>query len=165
MLREDSTGQLNVVGLIELEVKNIGQLKKTIEQAQANRHIGTTSFNKASSRSHAIIQFKVLPAGTASETTTENVVNQKTQSPSSPNSLASRSGPTAKFLARPSSILANSNKSKNDTVKPFRIMFIDLAGSERGIDAQNNQHDNRKEGAEINQSLLAVRFLYFFSHF
>lgn len=156
MLREDSTGQLNVVGLIELEVKNIGQLKKTIEQAQANRHIGTTSFNKASSRSHAIIQFKVLPAG-VSETTSENVVNQKTQSPSSPNSLASRSGPTTKFLARPSSILANKSKN-NDTVKPFRIMFIDLAGSERGIDAQNNQHDNRKEGAEINQSLLAVRF-------
>jgi hypothetical protein len=40
--------------------------------------------------------------------------------------------------------------------KPFRILFIDLAGSERGIDAQNNQNDNRKEGAEINQSLLAV---------
>lgn len=40
-------------------------------------------------------------------------------------------------------------------------MFIDLAGSERGIDAQNNLYDNRKEGAEINQSLLAVRYYYF----
>jgi hypothetical protein len=40
--------------------------------------------------------------------------------------------------------------------KAFRVLFIDLAGSERGIDAQNNQNDNRKEGAEINQSLLAV---------
>ena len=43
-------------------------------------------------------------------------------------------------------------------MKPgVKILFIDLAGSERGIDAQNNRSDNRKEGAEINQSLLAVR--------
>lgn len=50
------------------------------------------------------------------------------------------------------------HSNNSNTGKPFRLLFIDLAGSERGIDAQNNIKDNRKEGAEINQSLLAVSF-------
>jgi hypothetical protein len=49
------------------------------------------------------------------------------------------------------------NNGVNKTPTTHRVLFIDLAGSERGIDAQNNINDNRKEGAEINQSLLAVR--------
>jgi hypothetical protein len=50
----------------------------------------------------------------------------------------------------------NTGLNRKQEPLPFRVNFIDLAGSERGIDAQNNQNDNRKEGAEINQSLLAV---------
>ena len=54
------------------------------------------------------------------------------------------------------------NSGGNKTLSTHRVLFIDLAGSERGIDAQNNLNDNRKEGAEINQSLLAVSELRFF---
>jgi len=50
----------------------------------------------------------------------------------------------------------NSALVRETASRPLRVLFIDLAGSERGIDAQNNRSDNRKEGAEINQSLLAV---------
>jgi len=35
-------------------------------------------------------------------------------------------------------------------------MFIDLAGSERAADAVNSSRQTRIEGADINQSLLAV---------
>lgn len=39
----------------------------------------------------------------------------------------------------------------------FRISFIDLAGSERASDVTDTDKQTRLEGAEINQSLLAVR--------
>lgn len=37
-----------------------------------------------------------------------------------------------------------------------RISFIDLAGSERAADAKDSDKQAKLEGAEINQSLLAV---------
>ncbi|KAK2506949.1 hypothetical protein MC885_005433 [Smutsia gigantea] len=37
-----------------------------------------------------------------------------------------------------------------------RISFIDLAGSERAADARDSDRQTKMEGAEINQSLLAV---------
>ena len=61
--------------------------------------------------------------------------------------------PNPNQIHRPFTAGASVPKQNN---KNFRVLFIDLAGSERGIDAQNNEKDNRKEGAEINQSLLAV---------
>ena len=39
----------------------------------------------------------------------------------------------------------------------FRLVFIDLAGSERATDAQNNLRQTRREGAQINSSLLALK--------
>jgi hypothetical protein len=39
----------------------------------------------------------------------------------------------------------------------LRLIFIDLAGSERATDAQNNQRQTRREGAQINWSLLALK--------
>ena len=66
-----------------------------------------------------------------------------------------------KFSTVKSKINTGLNKSESNSFnRSFRILFVDLAGSERGIDAQNNTQDNRKEGAEINQSLLAVSFIY-----
>ena len=101
-------------------------LLKSIESGQENRHIGCTSFNKASSRSHAVLQIRVVNNNSVAAT------NQ---------------------IHRPHTAGASLPKQSN---RNFRVLFIDLAGSERGIDAQNNEKDNRKEGAEINQSLLAV---------
>lgn len=39
----------------------------------------------------------------------------------------------------------------------FRLTFIDLAGSERATDAKNNLRETRREGAQINSSLLALK--------
>lgn len=41
-----------------------------------------------------------------------------------------------------------------------RISFIDLAGSERASDSGDMDRQTRMEGAEINQSLLAVSTLH-----
>ena len=150
MLREDASGQVNVVGLVEIEIKSIAQLRKTIETAQSNRHIGCTSFNKSSSRSHAVLQLKVPNLASSTNLTSNN--EQVIYKPAMMNSVNS-------IKSKVNSGLGNKGAQ---TPKPFRILFIDLAGSERGIDAQNNLNDNRKEGAEINQSLLAVSFIEFF---
>ena len=139
MLREDSNGQVNVVGLVEAEIKNLSQLRSTIETAQNNRHIGSTSFNRASSRSHAIIQFKIQNVPLTSNQTGQQIIVKNNQG------------------GVKSKVNSGLNSGVNKTPTTHRVLFIDLAGSERGIDAQNNINDNRKEGAEINQSLLAVR--------
>lgn len=139
-MREDSNGQVNVVGLVEVEVKNLNELKNTIDVAQNNRHIGSTSFNRASSRSHAIIQFKIQNVPLKSNQTGQQIIVKNNQS----------EGVKSKVNS------GLNSGTNNKAIITHRVLFIDLAGSERGIDAQNNLNDNRKEGAEINQSLLAV---------
>ncbi len=139
-MREDSNGQVNVVGLVEVEVKNLNELKNTIDVAQNNRHIGSTSFNRASSRSHAIIQFKIQNVPLKSNQTGQQIIVKNNQC----------EGVKSKVNS------GLNSGGNNKTITTHRVLFIDLAGSERGIDAQNNLNDNRKEGAEINQSLLAV---------
>lgn len=120
---------MHVVGLVETEVKSLTQLRRTLETAQANRHIGVTSFNKASSRSHAIVQL-TMPAQPTVANSGQVIFKVKSK--------------------------VNSGLNREVGPRALRVLFIDLAGSERGIDAQHNRSDNRKEGAEINQSLLAV---------
>ncbi|NXS84161.1 KIF24 protein, partial [Erpornis zantholeuca] len=47
---------------------------------------------------------------------------------------------------------------KDTANRPFgRISFIDLAGSERAADARDSDRQTKMEGAEINQSLLALK--------
>ena len=48
-------------------------------------------------------------------------------------------------------------RSDDESDENFRLIFIDLAGSERATDAQNNQRQTRREGAQINCSLLALK--------
>lgn len=45
-----------------------------------------------------------------------------------------------------------------------RFSFIDLAGSERAADVTDSDKQTRMEGAEINQSLLAVSYYTIFNN-
>lgn len=49
-------------------------------------------------------------------------------------------------------------QDKHNFVLFSRISFIDLAGSERAADARDSDRQTKMEGAEINQSLLAVSY-------
>ncbi|CAF1231475.1 unnamed protein product [Adineta ricciae] len=106
-VREDGEHHVNIVGLTEIQLRNLDTLRSVISDGLSRRHHGKSAFNSNSSRSHAIFQLLL-----------KNSYNQADY---------------------------------------FRLIFIDLAGSERATDAQNNQRQTRREGAQINSSLLALK--------
>merc|ERR1712048_617615 len=68
------------------------------------------------------------------------------------------------MIRRSGSTGANDSSSRSHAILSMdilpirgRLSFIDLAGSERGADTQNNNKQTRLEGAEINKSLLALK--------
>ncbi|CAF0858388.1 unnamed protein product [Adineta steineri] len=106
-VREDSEHHVNVIGVTEVLLKNLDNLRCVIDNGLTRRHHGKSAFNSNSSRSHAVFQIILKD---------------------------------------------NYNSGEN-----FRLIFIDLAGSERATDAQNNLRQTRREGAQINCSLLALK--------
>ena len=63
-----------------------------------------------------------------------------------------------KDSSRSHAILQLALKNKKDVSQQFgKMSFIDLAGSERGADTVDQNRQTRMEGAEINQSLLALK--------
>jgi len=107
---EDSKGKVCFPGLTEHPVHAPEHVMQLIEEGAVNRSTGTTSRNADSSRSHAVLQIKLMK---------------------------------------------NSGRKKN--AEHGRFSFIDLAGSERGADTSNASSATRREGAEINTSLLALK--------
>ncbi|XP_063813853.1 kinesin-like protein KIF24 isoform X2 [Pseudophryne corroboree] len=104
--REDGKHVVQVVGLREVQVKNVDFLLEMILKGSRERSTGATGVNSDSSRSHAVIQIQIKDGGSR---------------------------------------------------KLGRMSFIDLAGSERASDARESDKQTKMEGAEINQSLLALK--------
>jgi kinesin family member 2/24 len=57
--REDSSGTVNIVGLKEIQIQDVGQLMNYMECGNKIRSTGSTGVNAESSRSHAILQISV----------------------------------------------------------------------------------------------------------
>ncbi|XP_053310701.1 kinesin-like protein KIF24 [Spea bombifrons] len=104
--REDGKHVVQIVGLREVQVRNVDLLLEIILKGSKERSTGATGVNSDSSRSHAVIQIQLKDAGNR---------------------------------------------------KLGRISFIDLAGSERASDSRESDKQTKMEGAEINQSLLALK--------
>ena len=131
VIREDARQQMCVVGLQEFEADNVTLVERLIEHGTAARCTGSTGANSESSRSHAILQL----------------------------SLKQRDGVDPNAAKMPPSV-ARQLKAKegaNHTAIHGKFSFIDLAGSERGADTDQNDRQTRLEGAEINKSLLALK--------
>ncbi|XP_068107776.1 kinesin-like protein KIF24 [Hyperolius riggenbachi] len=104
--REDGKHVVQVVGLRDVQVRNVDFLLEMIARGSRERSTGASGVNSDSSRSHAIIQIQIKDGGNR---------------------------------------------------KLGRMSFIDLAGSERAADARESDKQTKMEGAEINQSLLALK--------
>lgn len=61
--REDSKGNVNIVGLSEMEVNDVNSLMQVIDYGNSIRATGSTGANSDSSRSHAILQICVKLKG------------------------------------------------------------------------------------------------------
>lgn len=61
--REDSKGNVNIVGLSEMEVNDVNSLMQVIDYGNSIRATGSTGANSDSSRSHAILQICIKLKG------------------------------------------------------------------------------------------------------
>ena len=135
VIREDARQQMCVVGLQEFEVDNVELVERLIEHGTAARCTGSTGANSESSRSHAILQLSLKRRDGESDVDGNNS--------KMPPSVARQI--KAKELAGVHALIHG------------KFSFIDLAGSERGADTDQNDRQTRLEGAEINKSLLALK--------
>ena len=63
VLREDGNATVNVVGLLEVEVENPDELFQCVEAGDEQRMTSATMANYDSSRSHAILQMRIIETG------------------------------------------------------------------------------------------------------
>ncbi|KAL8721350.1 MAG: hypothetical protein Q9225_001962 [Loekoesia sp. 1 TL-2023] len=123
----DNGGKTVVVGLTERPCESLKEFEKIYDQANVNRSTSATKLNAHSSRSHAILCFKVT-------VTTEDEVRVSTAS-------GTREG-----------LVSHSGRDNADTERPTAI---DLAGSEDNRRTDNGK-DRLVESASINKSLFVL---------
>lgn len=135
--REDSNGQVQIVGLSERLCEVEEDVLGYIDLASAVRSTGVTGANDDSSRSHAIFQIELR------HPPPEQIHDDQNAAVKESLLRNFRHAPTDNSITRGAEI--------------GRLCFIDLAGSERGSDTASSTRQTRMEGAEINKSLLALK--------
>ena len=134
---EDSKGNVRIPALKEFEVTSVENLLGYMAQAHDSRSTGATGANESSSRSHLVMQLLL-----------KKKIDKKASVDSGP-SIKARRRSTFKEMSAIEEELGPDGHGK--------ITFIDLAGSERGADTNENSKKTRLEGADINTSLLALK--------
>jgi kinesin family protein 2/24 len=66
-VREDGEHHVNVIGVTELVLRSLDDLRCVIEDSLSRRHHGKSAFNSNSSRSHAVFQILLKNNSDASE--------------------------------------------------------------------------------------------------
>ncbi|KAI8984391.1 P-loop containing nucleoside triphosphate hydrolase protein [Mycotypha africana] len=127
--REDGNGNVVIAGLKEYTIENVDQLMQVFDYGNASRTTGKTGANNTSSRSHAVLQI----------------------------CLRYKASSTLNKTAISTTAAATTTTSSASSKIYGKLIFIDLAGSERGQDRGEANTQTRMEGAEINKSLLALK--------
>ncbi|KAL7068662.1 kinesin motor domain-containing protein [Cryptosporidium serpentis] len=129
-LRLDQKGGISITGLYIKEVTNAEQVNKMLSIAQGNRAAASTDSNERSSRSHSVIQLKLIGEFTSlTQNENENENNKEN------------------FLY---------SVQKTNYKVTSTLSLVDLAGSER-INKSNVTGDRLKETQYINRSLSSLR--------
>lgn len=66
-VREDGDHHVNVIGVTEIVLKNLENLRCVIDDGLSKRHHGKSAFNSNSSRSHAVFQIVLKNSYDSSE--------------------------------------------------------------------------------------------------
>ena len=127
---EDGAGEVQLVGLAEVEPEDAAHVMRLVESAHAKRSTGNNSVNERSSRSHAVLQLVLRDRRTA-------VPLPGRGSAAATAALAGALGGTVSAVGK--------------------MTLVDLAGSERAADTQEAGSESRAEGADINKSLLTLK--------
>ena len=134
-LRQDADGHVQLLGATSVQVESAQQLLALLACAKKRRATSATQANAASSRSHAVCQLRLMAA---------------------PGGLAAPGGVAA---ARGAAAGGGGGRARRRRSSPpgAVLTLVDCAGSERKEDSAHHSAEQRREGAEINQSLHALK--------
>jgi kinesin family protein 2/24 len=127
-------GRVEPMGATRVPLYCAADLLRLISVAKSRRATESTGANAASSRSHAVCQLTLAPRAIVAAT------------------AAATAAPTA-APPRPH----GGRNRRGSVIRPAILTLVDCAGTERKEDSMWHDAERRKEGAEINQSLHALK--------
>ena len=133
-LRQEPDGRYVPIGAAKVPIASSERLIELIAVAKSRRRTEATGANAVSSRSHAVCQLTLRAA----------------RRPPAP-APARRARPRAAAPARATT------RGVRPRERPPILTLVDCAGTERKEDSMWHDAERRKEGAEINQSLHALK--------
>jgi kinesin family member 2/24 len=133
---EDSKQHVKIVGLTEHTVTTLQQFENLLRTIVSSRSTSSTGANHDSSRSHQVLEISFKPMVT------------------NPVSVLVTNGNRKRVVQQ--SHVSNSSLP----VFQGKVVFVDLAGSEKAADTFQNAKNTRIEGADINSSLLALKEVF-----
>lgn len=133
---EDAKQHVRIVGLTEHEVTSLETFQRLLQTIVASRSTSSTGANHDSSRSHQVLEvsFKYYNPALAAQQHQHGSISRRPKSAPAPTQL-------------PAAVMG-------------KIVFVDLAGSEKAADTFMNAKSTRMEGADINTSLLALKEVF-----
>jgi hypothetical protein len=143
-LREHKWNGVFVEGLVEKVVTKASQVYALLARGERRRHVGRTTYNEASSRSHAIFRLVVESSPLSSP---------PVSSPATPSSqMHTRLSPSGATVTS-----SAASTSSSSCVRVSHLCIVDLAGSENATKAGGGGGGARvAESAFINRSLLTL---------